>query len=1246
MECKERLRAVFISHDPNETLYLKEALAGLGPSGELFRASFYDCAALDASADSGGEEFRECAEKVKEADFICLLLHGGLPYFKSFYLLKDDILKVPLFFRSGIEDENAMMAGKSHIPDGVHAKLLAYRSAGGFENRRNFLLYLLKIFADAPVTPEEPQFTESDGLYLGPCGIDERIYVDAAARTPMPVVGVIVHFYNVRNGDLKHIDALVSALRREGAYPIPIYTNMVGERGRGLRSAMKKYFTRDGRVLPSAIIVTTGFALSLTSSPGRDFGGKSVFEEYGVPVFQALTTEYRYEKWRGALSGLDPMYLSSHVFQTEFDGQILSYVIGTAEEAETKCGIKRFYKPIEERVEKAARLAVNWASLAHKPYRDKRLAIIFHNMPPRVDMIGCAYGLDSPRTVYNMCERLAAKGFTFDYRFKDGREIIDKIIAGVTNDERYLSGDEALARSAAVMEGSRYDEIYSALPDGNKEDLEIWGPPPGELLTARGNVLIPGIINGNLFIGLQPPRAFTEKAEEAYHSTDITCPHQYVAFYKWLEEDFKADAAIHIGTHGTLEWLPGKEIALSEECWPDITISTLPHIYPYSINVPGEGAQAKRRSSAVILEHLIPPMTEGGVYGYLERLDGLIEQYYKVKQADAVKLPDIAAAIEDLCQREGLFKDAAITAEDFRRDTDASVEKIHMLTTEVKSMKIKDGLHRFGEPPEGERFGEMLKLLLSIRNGNVPSLREGACNAEGLDLDGILSNPAGTGDDGRTNAMALTRIDAKLSSLFKRWEERNFSSESIDGCIEAEFGKRNKMLADSMKFLCDEVAPRVRDTTDELDLFERAVEGKFVRPGPSGAPSRGNSLILPTGRNFYTIDPTTVPSRAAWKTGVRMAHGMLEKYERERGGLPESVAIVVYAGDTMKTSGDDLAEIMYLYGVRPVWAGESDRVCGIEPIPLEELGRPRIDVTLRISGLFRDTFPNLIERIEDAVNMVASLDERDCDNYIKKHITEDVAEMAARGTPPGLAAERAKIRVFGCPPSTYGAGADIMVGSKNWETQEDLGRAYINWSAHAYTKRCHGEKMEELFSRRMAGTDLTVKNVSSYETDMIDDDDYFAYHGGMISAIKASGGRKPLSLNTCCGDPEHIMTNNINEEMARIMRGRILNPKWIEGLKEHGFRGAQEFSMTLDIVFGWDATAEIAEDWMYDKIAETYLFDEELSDWIRENNRWAMHAMAERLLEAEARGMWNADRETTERIGAIFLDLDGDMEEA
>ena len=1244
------LKMVFIIQGKGDGYFIRQAYYELRDKYN-FAIQFYDTNVLDNDKD----EFERCSADVESADFVLMDMHGGIPYFKNFNKLNFLGVK-PSFVRSGIDEETAEMQKKSLLSPMLLHRLSKYHYAGGSENYKNFLRLILKDLGNVDCEVGEVDIPQWDGIYGLPEGMNEEAFLDTiAAEDSKVVVGILVHFHKIQNSDTAHIDALMQAVRDNGAVPMAMYSNIIPVEGThgGLRDALPRYLTRDGKSIVDALIVTSGFSLTVLSAPSDGSGGfmeKSVFEDLDVPVLQAMSTYYTYDQWQESLAGLDAMLLSSTVFQTEFDGQIITVPIACTETVMTDYGTKNISVPIPDRIERVARLTINWGKLRKTPIEDKKVAVIFHNMPPRLDMIGSAYGLDSPESVYNLYELLRAKGLSMEYGFGSGKDIIDRIIDGVTNDGSYLTDAQILERSAAIVEEADYIPWFESLPEKVRDELRRdWGEPPGDYLTIDGKVLVPGILNGNLFIGFQPPRALEEKAEEAYHSTDMVCPYQYIAFYHYLEKIFKADVIIHIGTHGTIEWLPGKEIGLSDECYPNIAIGEMPHLYLYIIDVPGEGAQAKRRTDAVILDYLIPSMTEGGLYGSMELIEDFIAQYYHAKNADKPKLPILEEQIWNIVAENDMHTDLDMTWDSFKADSEESIERVHLWLSDLKSSKIKDGLHIYGKVPEGERFSNMLRLLVGIRNGNTPSVREALCELRGDDLEELLMNAGGQHKSGLTNAMVLEATDDLGRRIFASIDETGYSKEGVDIILaemRQEYPDGNIVpLRECLKFTVEEVLPRINATTDELKYFDRGVDGRFVIPGPSGAPSRGNATIIPTGRNFYMTDPAAIPSRSSWETGKMLGDQLLERYVRDEGKFPESVAIVVYSGETIKTRGDDVSEILYLYGVRPVWIENTERVIDLEVIPLEELKRPRIDVTLRISGLFRDTFPNLIERVEDAVNLVATLDEPDGQNFVKKHIMEDFNEYVSQGMQREQAFEFASLRIFGCPPGTYGAGMDMLVNSKQWENQDDFGRMYINWSSHAYGKNVHGKKLENVFSKRMASSDVTVKNISSYEADMLQSDDFYNYHGGLIAAVTSQRGEAPVSISTNAGDPRHVVTRTIHEETSRIMRARIGNPKWIEGLKEHGFRGAQEFSAMVDIVFGWDATSSVVDDWMYENIASTYLLDEELREWIRKNNPYALHAMSARLLEAAQRGMWDAKEETLEALKEIYLSTEGDLEE-
>ena len=461
----------------------------------------------------------------------------------------------------------------------------------------------------------------------------------------------------------------------------------------------------------------------------------------------------------------------------------------------------------------------------------------------------------------------------------------------------------------------------------------------------------------------------------------------------------------------------------------------------------------------------------------------------------------VTQEILELAIKMNLSDDIGITAEDMENEPEECVHKMHTWVSNVQASDINDGFHIFGKIPEGDRLRNMLKMLVRTRNGDIPSLRQSVCALMGLDLEALLEAPDTPTSDGRSYGILLAEADELGRSIFLELEKNAYELHCIDSIIKTFKQERSgsaQQLKQCLTYVCTFVKPRVFRITEEMDNVIGGINGNFTPPGPSGCPTRGNAGILPTGRNFYSVDPGAMPSRSSWEVGKVLAEQLIERYVKDDGKYPESVSVLVYATEAMRNYGDDISETLYLLGTRPVWLGDTDRVIGVEAIPMEELGRPRIDVTLRITGLFRDSFPNLIERVEDAVNLVAALDEAEDINYIKKHIDEEVSELVEKGMNLELAYEQSLLRVFGDAPGAYGAGVNNVVVSKKWSDVTDLGKVYTTWGCHAYGKKYHGEKLPQIFSLRMKKTSVAVKNESSREFDLLDGDDFYNYFGGMV----------------------------------------------------------------------------------------------------------------------------------------------------
>ena len=1214
--------------------------------------------------DNNKEIMKEAFDSIANSQLVIYITHTGINAFKSFPIMMEQFGKEKYFFmHSGIEEENRELIQKSNIPRLNYVSMAKYFLSGGESNYINLLKYAANKLGKINIEYGELVHPQWEGIiHKGKVVEDVEEYLNIVSRSHKPIVGILCYGTMVHKNNIENVLVVEEEVESLGGTPIVVFThtgkdNSIG--AKGLKWSFDNLFTYEGKVLPEVIINTMGMSQSVLCNPGdgHKVVEKSIYEEYDIPIIQAMTTYQSYEQWKNGVKGLDAMSLTSSVYYPEFDGQVISVTTAYAQYESNELGDRMVYKPIRERINKVSRLALNWVRLKRTPSEHRKIAIIFHNMPPRNDMIGCAFGLDTPATVFNIVNDLKKEGVKLEYDFKNGDEIINKIIEGVSNDKRWMEPRKVLEKSIDIIAKHKYNQWFEELPEKNKKEfLRDWGEAPGNFLVFEEKMPIPGILNGNVFIGLQPSRGFLEKAEEAYHSTDLVPPHQYYAFYKWIKEEFGAHVIAHIGTHGTLEWLPGKEVGLDEECYPDIMIDDLPHLYPYSINITGEGMQVKRRSNGVILSHLISSMTLSEAYDDIEEIDNLIKQYYQAITMDSGKIEIMKEEIIKSCIKNKYHIDLNTNEELMKENFQEFLSKLHGYIEELKNNFIKDGLHIFGQCPESERLKNLIFALLRIDSHIMPSMNRAVAEIFSLDINKLKDNGTSISYGAITNFMLLDELNKLSLSIINEFSLKDFNSDYREECLNKaidsykgslkhyEVSSKNNILK-LMKYIEKVVLSKLRMTKDELSNFVKGSKGEFVVPGGSGCPTRGNINILPSGRNFYSIDPNTVPSRASYNVGKSLAKDLINRHIQDEGRYPRGITMVVYSGETMKTNGDDIAEALYLMGVRPIWLENTDRVIGLEAIPLEELSRPRIDVTLRISGLFRDTFPNLIELMEEAVTLVTQLNEPLSMNYIKANISKEIEELISEGISLEEASEQASLRVFGCPPGTYGAGVSILIESKQWTTSNDLGDTYATWSGYGYSKKSHGKKLKDTFVRKLKNTDITVKNESSKEIDMLESDDYYNYHGGLIASVKMAKGEY---CNAYCGDssdPSRTSLKNVHEQTAFIMRSRILNPKWFEGLKKHGYKGAQEISAMIDIAFGWDATSKVVEDWMYDRICDSYVLNKDRRDWINSVNKWAMHNMTERLLEANQRGMWSTSDERLKELRKVYMNAEGNIED-
>ncbi|MER5972887.1 cobaltochelatase subunit CobN [Streptomyces sp. NPDC002055] len=1160
-------------------------------------------------------------------DLVVVRLLGGL---RAWQEGLDTLLAGPrpVVVLTGEQAPDAQLMEASTVPIGIAAEAHAYLAHGGPAN----LEQLARFLSDTVLLTGHGFEPPAAAPTWGP--LERTPRADATG----PVVAVLYYRAHHMSGNTAFVEALSTAIEDAGGRPLPLYVA-------SLRAPEPELVEALGA---ADAVITTVLAAGGTRPADASAGGDDEAWDAGalaaldVPILQALCLTGPRTAWEENDEGLSPLDAATQVAVPEFDGRLITVPFSFKEVDED--GLPA-YVADPERAARVAGIAVRHARLRHVPAAGKRLALVLSAYPTKHARIGNAVGLDTPASAVALLRRLRAEGY--DLGPEDGPDALPGLASGVGDDLIYAlieAGghdqdwltEEQLTRNPVRIPAADYRRWYGRLPQELRDAVEEhWGPPPGRMFvdTSRdpeGEIVLAALRRGNLLVLIQPPRGFGENPIAIYHDPDLPPSHHYLAAYRWIaaaQEDggFGADAMVHLGKHGNLEWLPGKNAGLSAACGPDAALGDLPLIYPFLVNDPGEGTQAKRRVHATLVDHLVPPMARADSYGDIARLEQLLDEYAAISSMDPAKLPAIRAQIWTLIQAARLDHDLGLEERPDDDGFDDFLLHVDGWLCEVKDAQIRDGLHVLGQAPGGpERVNLVLAILRARQIWGGTSALPGLREALGLDESAATRTGA---DDAEERARALVQAMEDAS-----WDPA--ATEKV--CLGLPEEQREGVAA-ILDFAAREVVPRLASTTDEIDHAVHALAGGFVPAGPSGSPLRGLVNVLPTGRNFYSVDPKAVPSRLAWETGQALADSLLERYRTDNGDWPRSVGLSLWGTSAMRTSGDDVAEALALLGIRPVWDEASRRVTGLEPVPLDQLGRPRIDVTLRISGFFRDAFPHVIGLLDDAVRLAASLEEGDDDNFVRAHTRADLAEHGDE--------RRATTRIFGSRPGTYGAGLLQLIDSRDWRTDADLAEVYTVWGGFAYGRELEGrparEEMETAY-RRIA---VAAKNTDTREHDIADSDDYFQYHGGMVATVRALKGTAPEAYIGDSTRPETVRTRTLVEETSRVFRARVVNPRWIEAMRRHGYKGAFELAATVDYLFGYDATTGVVADWMYDKLAQTYVLDPENREFLQEANPWALHGMAERLLEAESRGMWaKPDPAVLDELRQVFLETEGDLE--
>ncbi|MDB9466146.1 cobaltochelatase subunit CobN [Dolichospermum circinale] len=1163
------------------------------------------------------------SEQVLEsAQVIVLRLIGGSSYWNYGLEVIQEIGErngTTLIIMPGDDGLDLDLISKSTIAPEIVQKIWQYFQEGGTENFLNALKFIADTALLTEFNPPPPQPVPRVGLYEWKEEKKELLPIQ-------PKVGILFYRAHYLSGNTKVIDALCNALLEKNLQPVPVFVSSLREPG--VRDKLCEWFTDQNGVNISLLMNTTSFSLAQLET---EIPQIELWEKLDVPVLQVILCASSIEQWESESQGLTPRDIAINVALPEVDGRIISRAVSFKtlqtrnHKLETDIVV---YEPLSDRIEFVTQLAANWVRLRVKMPSERQVALILANYPNTNGRLANGVGLDSPASCVEILKALKLAGYEVGNIPETGDELIQILTSSITNDPEGRDW-KPINQSLSAAE---YQKYFATLPANiQQEIIERWGA-----VETIQNLAISGIKFGNIFVGIQPSRGYDLDPTLNYHAPDLEPTHNYLAFYHWLRESLAADAIIHLGKHGNLEWLPGKSVALSNNCYPEIALGPMPHLYPFIVNDPGEGSQAKRRAQAVIIDHLTPPMTRAQLYGPLQQVENLIDEYYEAESLDPSRLAIISDRIKELVIKENLYKDLGITnPKDITNFENLILNSLDGYLCELKEAQIRDGLHIFGQCPQGTQLRDLIVAIARIPNRYSIGITRTIAKQWDIDIDPLT-------DDLSTPLSGSVRLCERLKSCHIIGDVVELLEIEAAHLVE-------KIIAGTEKqnWISDKLLPSLQKTSEEITNLLRGLDGKYVKSGASGAPTRGRPEVLPTGKNFYAVDIRAIPTETAWDIGRKAAETLIETYTQANGEYPKTLALSVWGTATMRTGGDDLAEALALLGVKPVWDGVARRVIDFEILPLAVVGRPRVDVTLRISGFFRDAFPNLITLFDQAVKAVSALNEPPDQNPLADMVRQETEQWTQQGLSLDVAQERSQYRVFGSQPGAYGAGLQGLMASQNWQNDEDLAQAYTNWSAYAYSSGQEtGNKNVEAFEQRLKQMQIVLHNQDNREHDLLDSDDYYQFQGGLTAAVRSLQGKNP---ETYFGDNSNTLQPKIRQlssEIARVYRTRVVNPKWIAGVMRHGYKGAFEMAATVDFLFAYDATAQCVEDYMYQGVFEAYLEDATVREFIHNKNPWALRDIAERLLEANQRGLWqDVTRQTLESLRNLVHQAEATIEE-
>lgn len=1234
--------AVDLGQSPADILFLSAADTELGSFSEAHRGLGEGRADLRlASIMALGHPYSVdlyAEQTVRGSSLVAVRLLGGAEYWRyGLERLEEEARasNVRLIVVPGDDKWDEGLASRSTVPLKDARRFWRYCVEGGTENYANALRYAAHLIGKAE-DPAHPVPLPRAGIYLpGNAAPDIEALKATWSDPDRPVAAITFYRALVQGAQTAPVDALVKALDEAGVNALPVYVSSLKE----AESAAILQSLFDAAP-PHVVLNATAFAVSKAGAAHRT----TPLDAPGRPVLQVVFSSSSKEGWEESDQGLSIRDLAMHVVLPEVDGRILTRAVSFKEESgldeATQSTPVRFV-PVPDRISFVARLAANWAQLGSIPAAAKKTALILANYPNKDGRLANGVGLDTPASCAALLQAMTGAGFDAEGAPESSRALMDILTTGVTN---ALDGrDQRIAFQELGLDA--YKTAFQELPEALRRDvIERWGAPEGDPHLVDGVFRLALHRFGNQVVGIQPARGYNIDPKETYHDPDLVPPHHYFAFYIWLRDVFGIHAVVHLGKHGNLEWLPGKALALSETCYPEAVLGPVPNIYPFIVNDPGEGAQAKRRTSAVIVDHLTPPLTRAESHGVAGELETLLDEYYLASGVDPRRLKALTRDILDVAARNGLDKDIGITDD---MDETTQLARLDAHLCDLKELQIRDGLHILGGSPEGGLLSDLLVALARVPRGSAPA-EESLQRAIASDL----------------NLSGFDPLDCDFSAawdLSKPAVLQGVSDEPWRSCGDAV--ERIELLAQALvagqaspddgwsatRAVLDDIETRLKPAVtssgpSETAAVLSALDGRFVPPGPSGAPTRGRPDVLPTGRNFYSVDVRAVPTETAWRLGEKSAALVAERYFQEEGEWPTALVLTCWGTANMRTGGDDIAQALALIGTRPVWEQGSGRVTGFEILSLSDLQRPRIDVTLRISGFFRDAFPHQIDLFDSAVRAVAALDEPEEANPIAARYLRDRFKYESQGLDADESVRRAGYRVFGSKPGAYGAGLQALIDEGIWDERSDFAEAFLEWGGYAYGGGSAGDTARGELETRLTAVDAVLHNQDNREHDLLDSDDYYQFEGGLAATVETLKGEAPRVYHNDHSRPERPLVRSLSEEIGRVVRGRAANPKWIAGVMRHGYKGAFEMVATLDYLFAFAATTRAVGDHHFDQLFAAYIEDDTVREFLADENPAGLAEMLARFREAIDRDLWTPRRNSTHaKLSEIQNTISGDV---